>query len=203
MNSLTPRPFAAGSPLRLRARRLWKRKRPEFLTLYTFRQPDEDVPRLTGASLQEASQELLDLFRGAYPRQLNDRKYAILAARIGSSRDTCWFITDPSGKPCGYCHVSWFDTVNARIHHRVPIAANQAYFFDTYVAREHRGKGYHTFSIGQRLSLLAERGIDEGVTTISNGNTASVAAYRRFDATPRLRLIYFPPLRRTVARRAR
>ncbi len=153
-----------------------------------------------GAHLTEATPELLDTFRSTYPRQLSDRKYGILANRIGSATETCWFIVSPSGRLCGYCHVSAGDTVNTRINHRVRIAKHQAYFFDEYVCRQHRRNGYHRFSIGERLRLLRPSGVLEGVTTISNRNTASLGSYRGFNLTPIARLVYVPALKRTLER---
>lgn len=146
---------------------------------------------------------MLDLFRSTHPRQLTDRKYDILASRIDSEQDTCWFIRAANGKLVGYCHVSWSDTVNGRINHKVTVAPNQAYFFDSYVVRQDRQKGYHSFAIRERLRLLAERGIDEGITTISDTNANSLRSYRGFDPQPVLKLLYVPSLGRTFARKAR
>lgn len=171
--------------------------------MYAFRLPGGQEKTRHGAVLLEGTQELLDSFRSTHPRQLTDRKYAILAARIDSEQDSCWFISAANGKLVGYCHVSWSDTVNGRINHKVKVEPNQAYFFDSYVVRQDRHKGFHTFAIRERLRLMAERGVEEGITTISDKNAASLRSYRRFDPQPVLRLVYLPPLGRTITRKAR
>lgn len=192
-----------------KARRLWKRQGPEFLTLYSFRSPTDgstepdDLPETNRARLEPATTELLDSFRSTYPRQMSERKYAILADRINSSTEQCWFIVTPSGVLSGYCHATRSDNLNARINHRVRVAGHQAYFFDDYVCRQHRRQGYHRFAITERLRLLAAEGVQEGLTTISNGNTASLASYRDFALAPVARLVYIPLLKRTFQRRAR
>lgn len=185
------------------ARRSWKRHRPEVLYSYTLRAAEEDLPEWSAYHLEGATQELLDRFRKQYPKELNPRKYAILQGRIGSSTDPCWFIVDDSGEPCGYCHLSWSDTVNERIHHKVSVAAHQAYFFDDYVCKKHRGKRIHAASVAHRLRLARERGVTEGLTTISRTNVRSVSSFRWFGLTRTRRLVYVPDLKRTISLPAR
>jgi GNAT superfamily N-acetyltransferase len=184
---------------RTRARRSWKRHGPELLYTYTFRAPEQDEPEWSAYHLEAATQDLLDRFRASYPKDLNRRKYGILQSRIDSPTDPCWFIVGDDGELCGYCHLSWSDTVNERIHHRVAVAPHQAYFFDSYVVKKHRGKRIHAASIAHRLHLAREHGVTEGLTTISRGNGRSVASFRWFGLTRVERLVYLPDLKRTVS----
>lgn len=185
------------------ARRTWKRHRPETLYSYSFTAAETDPPHWAGYHLEQADQDLLDRFRTAYPKELNDRKYGILQRRIGSETDPCWFIVDDTGDLCGYCHLSWSDTINERIHHHVAVAPHQAYFFDTYVCKRHRGKRIHAASIAHRLRLARERGVTEGLTTISKTNRRSVASFRPFSLVRTHRLVYLPTVRRTIGIPAR
>ncbi len=185
------------------ARRSWKRHRPEILYRYTFTAAEQDLPEWSAYHLVEANQDLLDRFRQQYPKELNARKYGILQSRIGSATEPCWFIVDDTGDLCGYCHLSWSDTVNARIHHKVAVAPHQAYFFDSYVCKKHRGKRIHAASVAHRLRLARERGVTEGLTTISKSNLRSVSSFRWFGLTRTHRLVYVPDLRRTISLPAR
>lgn len=184
--------------LRRQVTQLKKRLRPEVL--YSFRFPLQvewryDVP---GYRLVDAEAEHIKVLRSTYPRELGKQKAQLLRRRLTSESESCWVILDDEGRPCGYCHVALADTVNARINHRVRVGNAEAYFFDDYVVKKHRGKGLHTFSIAARGALLQSKGIRHGLTTISRKNTPSIASYRKFGTRRTETLVHLPALRRTL-----
>jgi GNAT superfamily N-acetyltransferase len=185
--------------LRRRWKRLRKKHGPEVLYTYAFaRQGDNPLADRPGYALVPVSEENLADFRQAYPKEQNERKHGIMTARIGHPVESAWLIQGPDGQWCGYCHVAWTDNLNARIGHLVEVGPGQAYFFDDYVVKSHRGKGLQAWSIAARLDLAAQRGVAEGLTTISKGNAPSVASYGKFGLVRTAVLLAFPSRKRTV-----
>lgn len=201
-----------GPSMREQFRRRWRRWRkkygPEVLYTYSLPGPSTGAPETsTRPVLVEIDQELLDDLQRRYPKEVPDRRYRLLHARIGASDQTCWILLDEEGVPAGWCHSVWQDTVNERINHRVRVAPHQVYLYDAYVVRARRRRGLHLASVRARMHLAAARGRHEGLTTITSTNKASHASYSRMGAVVTSRLVYLPPLRRTlvlpVARRSR
>jgi hypothetical protein len=186
-----------------RARRRFKdlrrRSRPEILYTYSFQvDPSKAGASPPGYRLVEADEARLSELKATYPKELSDRKLGILRARIGSQDERCWLITDADGTLCGYCHLTLASTLNARINHFVEVGASQAYFFDDFVFKRHRGRGLHGFSIARRLEILQGLGRTEVLITIRKDNKASLASFWKFGPRRRHRLVYLPPLRRTI-----
>lgn len=185
--------------LRRRWSRLRKRHGPEVLYTYSFGRsavdPRADWP---GYSLVAVSAESLAEFRSSYPDEQSERKHGIMTARINHPVESAWLIRGPGGIWCGYCHIAWRDVANERIGHQVKVTPTQAYFFDDYVVRAHRGQRLQAFSIAARLELAARRGVVEGLTTISKGNAPSLASYSKFGLVRTGMLLAFPRWKRTV-----
>lgn len=185
--------------LRRRWRRARKKHGPEVLYTYSFSRPaGNPLADRPGYALVPVTAESLAEFRQAYPKEQNERKHRIMSARIDHPVESSWLIQGPDGEWCGYCHVAWTDNLNARIGHLVRVAPHQAYLFDDYVVKKHRGKGLQAFSIAARLDIAAERGVTEGLTTVSKGNDPSVASYAKFDLVRTAVLLAFPGRKRTV-----
>jgi hypothetical protein len=147
--------------------------------------------------LVELDVDLLDRMRAEYPRELPQRKHAILHERLASTAEKGWAIL-AEDELCGYCHVAIADVRNERINHRVRLRPGQAYFVDDYTVKQHRGRGLHTFTIARRCQLLTAMGFTEGVVTVTRSNRASRASYAKFGARVRALLVHSPVLRRTV-----
>ncbi|MDN5745871.1 MAG: hypothetical protein L0H31_12195 [Nocardioidaceae bacterium] len=186
------------NPLNVRSlRQAWRRR--EVLDMYAMpvspRRPEADSAR----QLREATAEVLTQMRTDYPQDLNERKYQLLLARLDDPADRTLIIHDEDGTPCGYCHITTGDTVNARIRFRVRLRPHQAYFWDDHLFMAHRRKGLHSFSIARRLQLVAQDGITEVLTIISRPNVASQQSFARFGVVRRRVLIYVPRWGRTIA----
>ncbi len=158
----------------------WRKR--EVLDTYVFPvqgpRPKVDPSR----TLEDATEAVLDQMRRDYPDDLNERKHRLLVERLQHPADRTLVIRDEHGEPCGYCHLTYGDTENARIHLRLRVSPRQAYFWDDHVFVAHRRRGLHAFSIARRLELLAEEGKVRGVTMISRKNKASRASYAAFGA---------------------
>jgi hypothetical protein len=140
----------------------------------------------------------LRALRKQYPAELKAAKAKILRARLGSSTEQCWIILDAHGTPAGYCHLAYTSTVNTRINHPVTVEEGaQAYFFDDYVFKAHRGKGLHALSLLRRCEIASERGLETGLTTITSKNTASLRSYGRLGLRRSAVLVHVPLLNRT------
>jgi GNAT superfamily N-acetyltransferase len=186
--------------LRRRWRRMRKKHGPEILYTYVLSRPGANpLADRPGFALVPVTASNLEEFRRAYPKEQSERKHRIMSARIGHPVESSWLIQGPDGEWCGYCHVAWSDNLNARIGHLVELAADEAYFFDDYVVKKHRGKGLQAFSIAARFDIAAARGVTRARTTITKGNHPSVASYAKFDLVRTGMLIAFPSRRRTIA----
>jgi len=194
------------------ARSAWRRNRPEVLHTLAFpvAQPPASTDAPDGAHreapplrLELASPEALRALRKAHPKDLSKRKLRILLDRLERSDEDCWLLIDEQEAVCGYCCVAWSDHVNERIGHHLPLRADEAYLFDDYVVRRHRGRRLHIAAIRERLPLLAAAGRTRAVTMISAGNARSRASYQRFGPVVEQVVVHLPPLRRTIALRDR
>lgn len=185
--------------LRQRFARLKKQVRPETLYSYSFpTSSDDPVLARSDCTLIEADEDKLAELKATYPRELSQRKYQILLERLNVPSEKCWLISDGHGNLCGYCHLAFKSTLNARINHLVEVGRAQAYFFDDYVFKKHRGKGLHAASIAQRMEIAAGMGITEGLTTISKANYPSITSYGKFGLRSELILVYIPLFKRTL-----
>lgn len=189
---------------RKRLRRLRKKHGPEVLYSYAFPTQGYD-PGLDREdhTLVEVTEDNLAALRKGYPKELNARKHQILRGRIDHPSETCWLIQDADRQLCGYCHVAWQDNLNARINHLVKVGPTQAYFFDDYVVKRHRGKKLHAFSIARRLQIASARGVTEGITTISKNNHPSNANYAKFGMRTTRTLVFLPRWKKTLQLRKR
>jgi len=184
--------------LRQRFARLKKQVRPETLYSYSFPTSSRDpVPTRSDCTLVHAGEDNLTELKAAYPRELSQRKFQILLERLKVPSEKCWLISDAQGNLCGYCHLAFESTLNARINHLVHVGREQAYFFDDYVFKKHRGKGLHAASVAMRMEIAAGMGITEGLTTISKANYPSIASYGKFGLRSELILVYIPKFKRT------
>lgn len=192
--------------LRARLTKLRKRSRPEVLYTYAFPThhpdaaisqpaPDNDAPR---RDLVPADKEQLQALGRQYRRELSRHKQGLLVQRLREPGQHCWVILADDGTPAGYCHLATQSTLNARINHMVRVAPHQAYFYDDYVFKKHRGKGLHTFATARRSEIAAAKGITEGLTTITSSNAPSIASYAKFGAVRRQTLVFLPLLGRTI-----
>ena len=182
---------------------LGDRLRPEYL--HTYAVALSGVPRTAeerGYRLVEATAENLDETKAQY-MEFSRRKHAILKDRLASGDEKCWLIVDADGEVTGYCHMAFTTQVNDRINHTVEVGPTQVYLYDDHVFKGHRRRGYHSFSIARRLELARDMGRTEALTTISDGNVASIASYTRLGFRPRRRLVAFPGLHRTLSLPAR
>ncbi|WP_109473112.1 GNAT family N-acetyltransferase [Ornithinimicrobium cavernae] len=182
-------------PRRFRA--YWRRR--EILDLYTFPVHGPGPAADTSRSLEDATAEVLDLMREAYPKDFNARKHQLLLDRLTHPADRTLIIRDEHGEACGYCHITDENTENARIRLPIKVSARQAYLWDDQVFARHRRRGLHAFSIARRLELLAEQGRTEALTIISRPNEASRRSYGAFGLRRRRVLIYLPALKRTFS----
>lgn len=186
------------NPLNVRSlRQAWRRK--EVLDLYSFPAPGGGPSADPACELREATAEVLTQLRSDYPNDLNERKYSILMDRLNDPADRTLVIHDEHGEPCGYCHITTGNTVNARIKYPVKVRADQAYFWDDHLFMAHRRRGLHSFSIARRLEMVAHEGATEALTIISRPNLASQRSYAQFGTVPRRVLIYLPAMGRTLA----
>lgn len=186
-----------------RRKPLSKRLRPELLYSFTFPTAGQSHVAGSPGSLVPADRPGLRDLRKRYPGELKAAKFKILRARLGSPTEQCWIILDGAGTPAGYCHLAYASTVNERINHPVVVGGSQAYFFDDYVFKDHRGKGLHALSLARRCEIAAERGIDTGLTTITRKNTASLRSYGKLGLNRAAVLLHVPALNRTVRLRRR
>ena len=183
---------------------LRKRLRPEILYSFTFPTAGQSHVAGSSGSLVPADRPGLRDLRTRYPGELKAAKFKILRARLGSPDEACWIILDGAGTPAGYCHLAYASTVNERINHPVVVeAGSEAYFFDDYVFKAHRGKGLHTLSLARRCEIASERGIDTGLTTITRKNTASLRSYGKLGLHRAAVLLHVPALKQTVRLRRR
>ena len=183
---------------------LRKRLRPEVL--YSFSFPTAGQARAAGApgNLVPADKPGLRDLRKRYPGELRAAKFKILRARLSSPTEDCWVIVDGEGAPAGYCHLAYASTVNERINHSVVVEkGREAYFFDDYVFKAHRGKGLHALSLARRCEIASERGIGIGLTTITRKNTASLRSYGKLGLRRTAVLLHLPAVKRTVRLRRR
>ena len=194
-NPLTRSRLRKLHPTRLRAS---LRKR-ETLDLFAMPVPGPGPKADPARSLEDATAEVLLQMRKDYPKDLNERKIGILLARLDDPADRTLIIRDEHGEPCGYCHITTGDTVNARIRYRLRVRPHQAYLWDDHVFIAHRRRGLHTFSIARRIELLEQEGCTEALTIISRPNVASRTSYAAFGMVRRRELVYVPDLKRTFA----
>jgi len=186
--------------LRARFTRFRKKSRPEVLYTYAFptQQPSGEAGSGGGRDLVRADKEQLQALGRQYRRELSRHKQRLLVQRLREPGQSCWIILDDDGTPAGYCHLATQSTLNARINHMVTVAPHQAYFYDDFVFKQHRGHGLHTFATARRCEIAAAKGITEGLTTITKSNTPSIASYAKFGAQRRQTLVYLPLLGRTL-----
>jgi GNAT superfamily N-acetyltransferase len=187
-----PNPVPPRKPLR-------KRLRPEVLYDFAFSTAGQSpVSGTVAGHLVPADRENLRDLRKRYKGELKATKHRILRERLASPTEECWIIVDGDGSPAGYCHLAYASTVNERIHRTVNVErGRQAYFFDDYVFKAHRGKGLHALSLARRCETAAQRGITEGITTITRKNTASLRSYGKLGLRRTAVLVHVPILGRT------
>ncbi|MFC6422596.1 hypothetical protein [Ornithinimicrobium tianjinense] len=178
-------------------RTAWRQR--EVMDTYIFPVDGPGPAADPARSLVDATATLLERMRRDYPEDLTQRKYALLVKRLKHPADRTLVILDEAGEPCGYCHLTYGDTENARIGLRVPVSAQQGYFWDDHVFVTHRRRGLHAYSIARRLELLAADGRTEGLTMISRGNTASRASYAAFGAGRTRQHLVLRKVRRTIS----
>lgn len=184
--------------LRDRLTKLAKKQRVEVLYTYSFPLVGSTVNGAGAGALVKADAQALAGLKTTHKRELTKRKYRILIDRLEDAGELGWVILDPDGRPAGYCHAAVVSVANARINHTVQVGPGQAYFFDDYVFKQHRGAGLHTFSITRRAELLSDRGFTEGLTTISRTNQRSIRSYAKLGARRTSTLLFVPLLKRTV-----
>lgn len=195
-----------------RIRRAWRRHRPEVV--YTLAFPVDQASRAPEPSegacrdgpplrLELASPEALRSLRKAHPKDLSKRKLTVLLNRLERPDEDCWLLIDAQESVCGYCWVAWSDHVNKRIGHDLPLQPDEAYLFDCYVLRRHRGRRLQVAAVRERLLMLAEAGRTRAVTMISARNAPSRASYQRFGVIVEQVVVYLPLLRRTIVLRDR
>lgn len=177
-------------------RQSWRKR--EVLDSYVFPVRGPGPTADPARSLEDATEAVLDQMRRDYPDDLNERKHGLLVERLQHPADRTLVIRDEHGEPCGYCHLTYGDTENARIHLRLRVKPTQAYFWDDHVFIAHRRKGLHTFSIARRLEILAAEGTAEGLTMISRKNTASRASYGAFGARRTRQHVFLKDRQRTL-----
>lgn len=175
---------------------VWRRR--EVLDTFVFPVrgpgPSPDPAR----RLEDATERVLTQMRRDYPQDLTERKHGLLVARLANPADHTLIIRDEEGEACGYCHLTYGDTVNERINLRLRVRPHQAYFWDDHLFMVHRRRGLHAYSIARRLELIAKDDRTQGLTMISRGNVASRASYAAFGARRTRQHVYLKKLRRTV-----
>ena len=189
-----------GMPTISMSRTAWKRawRKREVLDSYVFPVQGPGPAADPARQLEDATAEVLTQMRRDYPGGLPQRKYDLLIARLDDPADRTLIIRDERGEPCGYCHLTYGSTENARIHLKVRVRPRQAYFWDDHVFAEHRRRGLHASSIAARLELLAQEGRTEGLTIISRSNTPSRASYAVFGARRTRQHVFLKNLGRTL-----
>lgn len=196
------RPTHAATALRRRLRhrypdlaagyvRLKREHRVETLTTYSLDTAAGDgFPNPHGLSLHEATVDNLAEMKASHPREFTNRKYAILADRVGVTDERCYLIADGDGTWCGYSHMATTDNLNERIGHLVEVGPSDVYLFDSHVFRAHRRMGLHTFSIARRMQLAGADGRSRAWTTITSTNEASIASFAQFGLRPERWLVH-------------